>query len=258
MRFVIIKFALITLMISISSEAIVNIEAVRPDWEAIGYSGQLQLNSNGNFGNTNVFGVRFATNSVWNTGLSQSLLLLSYRYGKSNSARNANESFAHLRYVQKIKDRGSLRRYLEVFLQSQANEFRRLSIRGLAGTGQRFEWDIFQESEMAIGAGVFYSYERRTRLKGERPIDQTNVRGNFYWSTQVPTTAGSSFVMAVYYQPKMESLNNYYAFINTVFQASWTEQVTLNFEVTLTHNSHPPKDVRKTDFTYSSGFTVKL
>lgn len=237
-----------------SAQNIVNVEAVRPRVEDLGYKGEARFELNGGAGNSDRIYGGLGHSSVWNSGLSQQFILVNYRYGESQGIKDTSESLVHLRHVRPVAPL----RFWEGYIQSQTNQFNRLRFRGLAGGGWRWELPEIECITYALGAGVYYSHDEVYETGLLSSEQENTARANFYFSLRSTDLKDVTAIFVLYFQPKVEQLDDYLLLSSGILKMNWTENLALALEATVTHDNYPPATVKKTDMNYISSLVVKF
>lgn len=238
----------------LSAQTIVNVEAVRPKIDEMGYKAEAKLEFNGSAGNSEKFYTGFGHSSVWNFGVSQQFILMSFRYGESQGVKDANESFLHLRHVKPLAPQ----RFWETYTQTQTNQFNRLRLRGLIGGGWRWELPESNKVGYAFGVGGYYSHEEIYEVGLFEAEKEDMVRANMYFSLKTIETKQLTSLFIFYFQPRSEQLKDYLLFATSILRVFCTEDLIFSIEATITHDNIPPATVKKTDLNYISSFILKF
>ncbi|MFQ5597814.1 MAG: YdiY family protein [Nitrospiria bacterium] len=230
---------------------IVNIEAIRSEATQKGFSGHFELSVNGRSGNTDKITTHTATRFQWHQNKHTGFAVLRYAYGESAGNRDTNKTFLHARYIHKM----SPGRSEEAFIQGESDEFARLSFRGLAGAGLRFQLSNHPRKQTAyLGTGAFYVVESLEARPGTTDARTEQFwRFNTYLSYQRRLNENVHFISTTYYQPAIENFSDYRILEEAGFTISMTDQLKLNLSLDIIHDSKPPQSVEKTDVTYRTG-----
>ncbi|MEO7731873.1 MAG: DUF481 domain-containing protein, partial [Kofleriaceae bacterium] len=116
--------------------------------------GQAELKLNWRAGNNPLFDLGGAGNVLVRRGPVLGLALARGEYGTSRGLTLAKKSFEHVRIRAELDGRWRW----EVFGQHEYDQFRRLSLRALIGTGPALQ--IVEAATVGVLAGAAYLYER--------------------------------------------------------------------------------------------------
>lgn len=171
-------------------------------------------------------------------------------YGKASGEENTNKLFLHARYIHAITDK-TLR--AEAFGQLQNDKFKQINSRALIGGGVRFKlFDLLQNGKGYFGIGAFYE-----NIRYENELinpSEDNLRLNSYFAYSVDINKNSSIAYTLYYQPKIDRLNDDVQSHEAELKLSVYENVFLKFSLSYDTDSKPPIGVAKYDFTQNTSF----
>lgn len=168
----------------------------------------------------------------------------SREYETSNGTESANNRFLHLRYNYYFKSDQSM----EVFLQTNVDDFRQLESRDLIGIGYRKEIDRAQ----AFGIGLFKEQEAYSVNNQTKRFEQTRM--NLYWVYAHEINEYAMLSNTLYYQPNVSGVNDWRAFNQLSVRSKVSENVFLKFDLLIKHDSQPVLNVARTDTSYGAGF----
>lgn len=175
-------------------------------------------------------------------------VMASREFAKSNGQESANSSFAHVRYNYYLSDDHSV----EVFYQTNVDDFRSLLSRDLAGMAYRQELT----NSSAFGIGLFNETERYLVTNEKIKFDQ--VRLSTYWVYLADLSKHASISNTLYYQPNVEAFSDWRAYNRFKIESKITENVRMSFGVLIEHDSQPVLDVESTDVQYQAGFEYEF
>src|SRR5512140_2242756 len=128
--------AVLSLATGVAQAQIVNVQgalAKAPDKDAL--TGQVELKVNWREGNNPLLDIGGAGTVIMRRGAVLGLVLARGEYGTSRGLTLTKKSFEHLRTRIELDCRWRW----EAFVQHEYDQFRRLSLRALAGTGPAFQ-----------------------------------------------------------------------------------------------------------------------
>jgi len=157
-------------------------------------------------------------------------------YSENNSGVTDEENFFHFRYIE-IEFWNQLN--LETFFQFQNNEFEDLSSRTLLGSGLG---DVgYKQSlgnmDLTLGyfAGVMYELEKSVR---DPSLEASSIRGAFNFNASLENKDyGTRFYFNAYYQPKLDSFNDYRAVAILGFETKAFENTVIGISYDMNYDS---------------------
>ncbi len=247
---------LLSIALTYSAHAIVNIESERIKGPEAGFSGKLAFSANGQSGNTDKSRVSFGTRLQWHHEQTTNFIAISLDQGETNGIRNTNKKFFHARHIRQLSEKRSW----EIFGQAEENEFTRLTFRGLAGSGIRLRLGKQSEKQvMYLGLGALRSREEIEQKTGTSDAGIERLwRANIYFSIKHRFTDNSRIVSTSYYQPAFND-NEDYRFLEQVsLVVNLSKRLNLKLSVDIAHDNRPPQLIEKTDTTYSTGIEYRF
>src|SRR5690606_34368289 len=121
-----------------------------------GLTGQVELKVNWREGNNPIIDLGGAGNLIWRRGRFLGLLVARGNYGRSQGLTLTKKSFEHARARVTL----DCRWYWEAFAQHEYDQFRRLSLRALAGTGPVLRVVDAKSFGLLAGAAYVLEYEQ--------------------------------------------------------------------------------------------------
>lgn len=237
------------LLLALPSQSFINIEALRRA-PGEGLIGSLNLQANGQTGNTDKFVGELASLNLFRQSEKEYLFLANYKYGESQKVRDVNQGSLHLRYAEGLNSFFKA----ELYAQSQFDQFRLLKLRNLVGTGGRFRLREGTKGGSYFGAGFFHEWEE-IDLPDE---NQQDWRGNFYLSHLSELNEAWQASLIVYYQPAFQTFEDYRVRLDLGLESSITKTLSLTVKYSLNYDSEPPSTVLKTDTSYLAGIALRF
>jgi len=209
-----------------------------------GFYGEVELAFNSSFGNslTREYHIEtaliyFGVDNFW-------LLKGSYTY-ESNYVDDiddyeevVNESFWHLRNV-----RGwSKRTAIEIFGQTQHDQFQSLQLRALAGLGFRFQPFL---NGFYIGLSPMFVHEEYTRTY-LNAFD--TYRLNSYISYKTAVGERGKFQFKSYYQPRFDEYSDYAISSSVQYRHRISTKLSLSIKLLYEYDSSPVDSIETYDF----------
>ncbi len=215
--------------------------------------------------------IMFLTGSPMATIKAGKHLLLGFgnvAFATSNDTRIIFRTYEHIRYRYKAK------KWLtpEVFVQHAFDEFRRLSIRALAGVGPSFKVLDLPTVDLSLGVAYMFEYEKYSQLDvddgmgGQRectPADddpmadppficdtngtQKNHRGSTYLMGSYNLDDRVSIVESLYFQPRLDDFSDFRIMSDTTLKVALTKRVSIANSFVVAYDADPPTGVKELD-----------
>ncbi len=231
---------------------IVNIENRRIYEDTSGWSGSLDAGMSITQNSADVlYSGNFRPRAQYKTRKNHFLIISDLNYTASNKTTFANSGMAHFRYARRIKN--SPWKW-EGYTQIQYNQLLNQRVRYLIGTGPRWKFIDTNNIRFFVGTSTFWEYEELT----EDGIINSNFRWSNYLSWFIRTKSGFSFSATTYYQPRWDKMKDFRFSGQYQIAQALTKRLDMRFEFNMFYDSEPPVNVRKTVFSSSAGFRVRL
>ena len=241
-----LAIALATLAPRLAHAQIVNVQgalAKAPDHDDIG--GQAEAKVDWREGNNPLIDIGGAASVLLRRGSVLGLALARGEYGKSRGLTLARKSFEHLRTRIELDARWRW----EVFAQHEYDQFRRLSLRALAGTGPAFQ--IVNEKTVAVLAGAAYmvEYERLDRRDGAVDAGRRTVtqRGSLYVTGHEDLSTGVAIVETVYVQPRLADPGDVRILGQLSVLTKLSSRIALKDSFNVAYDDTPPDGIKRYD-----------
>jgi hypothetical protein len=241
-----LAFALLILAPHVAHAQIVNVQgalAKAPDHDDVG--GQVEAKVNWREGNNPLFDIGGAGSVLVRRGSVLGLALARGEYGKSRGLTLTRKSFEHLRTRIELDARWRW----EVFAQHEFDQFRRLSLRALAGTGPAFQ--IVDEKTVAVLAGAAYivEYERLDRRTGALDAGRrtTAQRASLYVTGHEDLSSGVTIVETIYTQPRLDDPTDVRVLGELSVLTKLSSRIALKDAFTVAYDDTPPDGIKRYD-----------
>ena len=241
-----LAIALLTLVPRLAHAQIVNVQgslAKAPDHDDIG--GQAEAKVDWREGNNPLIDIGGAASVLVRHGSVLGLALARGEYGKSRGLTLARKSFEHLRTRIELEPRWRW----EVFAQHEYDQFRRLSLRALAGTGPAFQ--IVDEKTVAVLAGAAYmvEYERLDRREGTLDAGRRTVaqRASLYVTGHEDLSTGVAIVETVYVQPRLADPGDVRILGQLSVLTKLSSRIALKDSFNVAYDDTPPDGIKRYD-----------
>lgn len=236
---------------------IVNVQgqlAAAPDDD--GVTGQVELKLDWREGNAPLFDVGGSAAVMVRRGRLLALALAKGEYGESRDVELVRKTFEHLRARYTIDCRWRW----EAFVQHEFDEFRRLSVRALAGTGPALQ--IVAGSPYALLAGAAYMFEIEqlddrpdTIDAGDRAVAH---RASLYLTGVAALASNVSVVQTVYVQPRLDDPGDLRLLGELAVTTKLTKHLALTDGLTVAYDRTPPDGVEPLDTQLKVALVVKF
>lgn len=229
------------------SLAITNIEDERIDPKTEGWSGQVEFSIDGKSGNSKKQNINLGAKAIHRKSIHTMLIIVESEYGESSDKKDANNNFAHLRFIQSLSERIASEQYF----QFQSDEFKLLDGRTLAGGGIRYLLSPQQkELKLHLGAGAYYTQEKWAAQDGQ--IEEDYTRGSFYLSYKHQLSDNVFLLDTLYAQPRLSQPSDLYVFNQLSIKVQIHNALSFKLSLETSHDSDPVDEQDKTDQSYYS------
>lgn len=210
-----------------------------------GATGQVELKLNWREGNSPLFDVGGAGSLVVRQGTVLGLVLARGEYGTSRGLTLTRKSFEHVRARIELDTRWRW----EVFAQHEYDQFRRLSLRALAGTGPALQ--ILDSPEIALlaGAAYLFEYERLDSRMGAGDAGERSTahRASLYVTGHEDAGAGALIVETIYAQPRLDRPGDVRMLGELAVQTKLSARFAIKNSFTVAYDRTPPDGVQRYD-----------
>jgi len=225
---------------------IVNVQgalAKPPDTDKI--TGRVGTKLEWRTGNNPLFDIGGAGSIVVRRGHLLGLALARGEYGTSGGLTLTKKSFEHVRARIELDDRWRW----EVFAQHEYDQFRRLSLRALAGTGPAFQLVHTKVIDVLAGASYLYEYERLDTRPGttDAGLRTTAHRGSGYVTGHEDIGGGAAIIETVYVQPRLDDPADIRLLGELSLRSKLSSRIALENSFNIAYDRTPPDGIRRTD-----------
>jgi hypothetical protein len=238
--------AVIGLATGVAEAQIVNVQgalAKAPDKDDI--TGQVELKVNWREGNNPLLDVGGAGNILVRHGRVVGLVLARGEYGTSRGLTLTKKSFEHVRTRIELDCRWRW----EAFAQHEYDQFRRLSLRALAGTGPAFQIVDAKPVAVLAGAAYLFEYERLDTRPGTLDVGArtTAHRASLYVTGHENLSDGVVIVETVYAQPRLDHPGDVRVLGELSVQSKLSSRIALKDSLTVAYDRTPPSGIKRYD-----------
>lgn len=239
----------------VASAQIVNVQALLEDEPEPGVSGKVEASGDWRTGNTRLLRVGAAAALQYACGPHRGFAIVRGDYGQSGSplTKYLSKTFEHVRYRWSASPRWTA----EVFAQNEADEFRRLRLRALAGAGPRLT--VASADELTAHVGVAYMFEYELR-----PDDGGADSGRGSAAHRVSSYVTGAYARdpkvrvhaTAYVQPRLDAPRDLRVLIEAGLTVALSSSISYKTAFTLGHDSRPPDGTNRTDTALQSALSL--
>lgn len=242
------KYALAVLLV-LAAEAraqIVNVQGqlAKPP-ETDGVVGQAELKLDWREGNNPIFDIGGTGSVLVRHGRALGLVVVRGGYGTSRGLTLTKRSFEHVRTRVWLS---CVWRW-EAFAQHEYDQFRRLSVRTLVGSGPALQIVNTPEIGLLAGAAYMFEYERldermETIDAGDRHVAH---RASLYLTGTQNVSSNVSFAETVYVQPRFDDARDVRLLAEASVTSKLSKRIALSDAFTVAYDRTPPDGVKRYD-----------
>ncbi len=218
--------------------------------------GQVELKLAWAEGNAPVFDMAGAASVLWKHDDFLSLAQVRGEYGTAAGSLNTKKTFEHLRERYRLS---CVWRW-EAFAQHEYDEFKRLSLRALFGTGPALQ--ILNEPALAMLAGASYMFEYIRLDRREAVSDSgrrfTGSRGSLYITGREQLAPNVAFLQTFYFQPLLEDASNFRLLGDAAIEVKLSKRFAIVDGFVVDYDSAPPDGVHHYDTLLKVGLVISI
>ena len=254
----------LTLLSPWSMGQILNMERYRTEGDsinklAINLNGSLTLNnrSASESNPVNLFGYNFSLHSVY-TPKKHAFIFIAHRnFLRINENPFLNFGYIHLRSNFFRKNRLNFESYIQV----SDDNFRGLNPRAIVGSNLRYRLMDRDNSELLIGTGVFYEFERWQHPENEDLVDANFIKSNSSFVFRHKFTEAFHLNGVIFYQVGYDSninrvRNRYSGDIN--LNSKITKRFSLTNHLNFSFEDRPIVPITRFIFSFRTGINFEL
>jgi hypothetical protein len=195
-------------------------------------------------GNTNLLLLSGGLSGRYRSGDHLVFALVRGEYGVAEGDSFASSDLEHLRY--RVAAAPPLE--IEAFAQHDRDEFRRLSLRTLAGAGPRLHFTQWSPMDAALGAAYLFEYEE-LGFAGELDDGdiQLNHRLSAYLRVAIRFDDWLHLGYTLYVQPRLDAFDDVRVLSETELLIAAKKYFSFKLTLGVTADSEPPIGVRAVD-----------
>jgi len=180
------------------------------------------------------------------------------RTGQTENAPRpfVNQTFVHARWTGMWRERFGT----ELFAQVQTNEFLRLRVRTLGGTGLRFEIVHEEPLQLWIGTGTMLEYNRIDVAPGalDAPTEVSHRSTSYLGIRSALREKSLLFQGIAYIQPTWKTPSDLRALFELEALVKLTEAFSLGNTLSVLYDTRPPTSVRSTDLRLTTSLKISF
>ncbi len=233
------------------------LEISRPE----GISGEAVQSFSWRTGNTESLQLQFEVGAFLRRNRSNLMFKMSGRYESAGGASFDSRIMEHLRY------RFDFCEWLgqEFYVQHEYNQFRRLRLRVLAGTGPRIKLVARRFFSATVGTAWMFEYVRLDFAKnddGSFTDDSGDTEVNHRWSSYLMLNLAVSgrvqVVEITYVQPCFNEMSDFRLFSEIGFVFKLVGALSFKIGGSISYDAHPPAQVKRLDTTVSNSLSFSF
>jgi hypothetical protein len=210
-----------------------------------GVTGQVEVKLNWREGNSPLFDIGGAGTLLVRRGPVLGLVLARGEYGTSRGLTLIRKFFEHARVRVELDRRWRW----ELFGQHEYDQFRRLALRALAGTGPVLQLVDRKPVAVLVGASYILEHERLDTRAGAIDGGRRSLahRASLYVTGRESIGTGVTIVETVYAQPRLDEPDDVRLLGELAVIARLTARVSLKDSLTVAYDETPPDGVKRYD-----------
>jgi len=175
-------------------------------------------------------------------------------YGTANSALTVARSLLHLRYNYFT----SPFLYLELLAQVQHDDFRRIAVRDLYGTGLRFNWIRDRDFEFFSGTTILLEQQATSASASYPSSSKVWARSSNYAGVNIAFRGLGDLTTVTYLQPRLDRPIDFRLLHETVLTLAITKRLAAKISANLIYDHEPVPGVLPADLEVKNSLAVKF
>jgi hypothetical protein len=210
-----------------------------------GVTGQVELKLNWREGNSPLFDIGGAGTLLVRHDRVLGLVLARGEYGISRGLTLVRKIFEHARMRVTLDERWRW----ELFAQHEYDQFRRLALRALVGTGPALQVVDRKPVTVLVGASYLLEHERLDGRATAADAGRRTLahRASLYVTGRESIGPGVTIIETVYAQPRLDEPDDLRLLGEFAVLAKLSERVTLKNSLTVAYDATPPDGVQGYD-----------
>jgi Na+/proline symporter len=232
---------------------IVNTQPLLAKIKGDGFSGELKQAFEWRTGNVELLRLSASLLALYRACDHTLLSSSNIEYGEKSGDRYLLKSFSHLRYQYRFDDVITWESYAQV----AHDEFRRITVRALGGTGPRLTLFSHEEDRAALGAAYMFEFERYADTEGTTDSGDAVIRhrGSFYLDARYRPTEDVGLQGTLYFQPVLDDWRDVLVHLETQAAMRLVAKLALTVSFTLSWDATPLERVKALDTVTLTGLS---
>lgn len=237
------------------AQAQVNTESVRGDASREGLSGRIEATFTGSTGNSEGIVAGGGGRLQYSHDPHLAFIQAKGNYSRLNNTTSVERALVHARYNYEVVSRI----WGELFAQIEHDAFRRLANRELLGAGPRFQVVRTTTFDLFFGTSYMAEWENLNLTADETHRDfRLAHRWNNYLVPSASLSDRLEVGSTIYFQPRFDKLSDWRLLAESFMEVGITDVISARISSTVRHDSNPPNDVKKTDFSFTNALVAKF
>jgi putative salt-induced outer membrane protein YdiY len=228
---------------SVAEAQIFNVQPLLDKQSRDGFSGALEGAADWRSGNTNI--LMLTGNGVVQYRKQRHLVFIDIHgeYGLQGTNELVSKDLEHARYRYRL----SRAIDFEAFVQHDADAFRRLAVRAVAGVGARLRLVEGKHVTLAVAGAYMPDYERLSA--GLFPDSRAQSLAHRLSTYAVIAVSAGKIMVAhtIYAQPRFDDFHDVRMLSDSSLSLTVTKHVAVRFSLTMTLDTEPPAGIRPVD-----------
>jgi putative salt-induced outer membrane protein YdiY len=249
----VVLVAAILLAAARAEAQIVNVQSLIGTEIKEGFSGGLDAAADWRTGNVDLLLVGGGATARYRSGEHLVFLIVRGDYGRTGGSTFIKRTFEHARYRYTVTPRLTA----EAFVQNEADEFKRLSVRALAGAGPRVK--VLDEKKVVLAVGAAYMFEYELLSEGmfaDSGEDEIHHRLSTYAVASYALDDRVSVSETIYFQPRLDAWGDFRLLDEAALITKLSSHVAFKTAFVLAHDADPPEGVEDTDTALQAGISI--
>jgi hypothetical protein len=210
-----------------------------------GVTGQAELKLDWREGNNPIFDLGGSGSVLVRRNRLLALALVRGGYGTSQGLTLTKRTFEHVRGRAFLS---CVWRW-EVFAQHEYDQFRRLSVRALAGTGPALQILNTEDFGLLVGAAYMYELERLDKREGTSDAGRERYahRASVYVTGTQSVNDKVSFAETVYVQPRLDNAGDVRILGEASITSKLSKRIALSDAFVFAYDRSPPEGIKRYD-----------
>jgi hypothetical protein len=233
---------------------IVNIQgqlAAAPDEDKV--TGQIEIKADWREGNVQLFDIGGTGSITVRRGRLLGLAIVRAEYGKALDTVFKRRSFEHVRMRYTLSETAEAAATCpwrwEAFGQHELDQFRRISVRAVVGTGPAYQIVKHKRAAFLTGIAYMFELEQFSDLESAPDAGQRfyQHRASFYVTGNVNFTESVSLVETVYLQPRIDELDDVRVLGELALTKKLSKRIALTDGFIVAYDRTPPDGIKRLD-----------